>query len=260
MSFLDEILAWKCTEVEKQKAMVPLDILEKSVYLEKEAVSLVSALRDRKVPGIIAEFKRMSPSAGQINVSADPVEVAKAYQAGGAAGLSVLTDGGFFGGSTRDLEIVRPETSLPVLRKDFIIDEYQVVESRAIGADVILLIAAAHRKKRLRELARLAGSVGLEVLLEIHEERELEILSGDVGMVGVNNRDLKRMATDTRISRDLAGKIPGDLVKISESGIGRAETIRELWDLGYSGFLVGEHFMRKEDPGAACRELNDKLK
>lgn len=260
MNILDRIKAHKLKEVRRNKEMVPVDLLEKSAYLEAEGISLSLRLGEDTGSGIIAEFKRKSPSAGMINGKADPVAVTGAYADAGAAGLSILTDLDFFGGSARDIERVRNAVSLPVLRKEFIIDAYQVVESRAMGADAILLIARMLGRQAVRDLARMARSVGLEVLLEIHEEKELDRINEFVDMVGINNRDLKKMVTDVTISKKLAGKIPGEFVKVSESGISTAETILDLREHGYRGFLIGEYFMQQDDPGKACSTLIQKLR
>jgi len=255
MSILDHIIANKKKEVLQQKELVPVDILENSAYIEKEAVSLSSVLHEDGNSGIIAEFKRRSPSGGRINESADPVSVATAYSEAGAAGLSILTDRKYFGGTAGDLSRVRLACREPILRKEFIIDEYQVLESKAIGADAILLIAAVLGKRKIQQLAGMAKSIGLEVLLEIHDERELDSIHGSIDLVGVNNRDLNKMVTDIETSRRLAPKIPGEFSKISESGISKPETILELRDHGFKGFLIGEFFMKQEDPGEVCRNL-----
>jgi len=255
MSILDRIIANKVKEVGLLKEKLPIDLLEKSDYLEKEAVSLSVSLAEDNSSCIIAEFKRRSPSAGIVNEKVEPEVVARDYELGGAAGISVLTDGKYFGGSLDDLGRVRKAVKLPLLRKEFIIDEYQVIESRAEGADAILLIAAALDKGKVKILSELARDVGLEVVLEVHSEEELDHLHPAVNIVGVNNRDLKRMVTDVGISRNLAVKIPEGFLRISESGISNATAIVELRDLGYRGFLIGEYFMKQEDPGAACSEL-----
>ena len=260
MTILDNIIADKTREVLQQKKLVPVDILEKSAYIEREAVSLSSSLSAEGSSGIIAEFKRSSPSAGRINESADPVRVSMAYSVAGAAGLSVLTDWKYFGGTAEDLSRIRMIYKGPILRKEFIIDEYQVLESKAIGADVILLIAAVLEKKQAQQLAGTAKSIGLEVLLEIHDEKELDRIHGSVDLVGINNRDLKKMITDVETSKMLASKIPGEMGKISESGISEPGTIMELREYGFQGFLIGEYFMKQEDPGEACRKLIKKLK
>ena len=225
----------------------------------RPTISLRDGLAGSSRGGIIAEFKRKSPSRGIINENADPVKISKGYVQAGATGLSVLTDTRYFGGSREDLVRVREANQHPILRKDFMIDEYQVLEARAWGADVILLIAAVLEKDMVRRLSEVAHSLGLEVLLEIHEESDLEVLTDNIDMVGVNNRDLKRMHTDVNTSLLLSEKIPADFIKISESGISDPETILTLKEYGYRGFLIGEYFMQQTDPAMACRELMEGL-
>jgi indole-3-glycerol phosphate synthase len=260
MSILEKIIADKRKEVDRQKELVPLDTLEKSSYLESKGISLVSGLGARSSSGIIAEYKRKSPSAGVMNEGVDPEPIARAYAEAGAAGMSILTDRKYFGGTIVDLDRVRRVSELPILRKEFIIDEYQVLESRASGADVILLIAAVLNRNQVQQFAGLAKTLGMEVILEIHEEKELDRLHNSVDIIGVNNRDLKRMITDVETSRQLASKIPSEFVKVSESGISNAETIVELKEYGFLGFLIGEHFMQHKDPGIECRRLIKKLR
>lgn len=250
---LDKIIADKKREVNQLKAEKGIRELEKEAGFERQPVSLKKSLEEEI--GIIAEFKRKSPSAGWISRYADPESVTLEYIRAGARALSVLTDRKYFAGSRDDLLRAREVNRCPILRKDFIVDDYQVLESRAMGADAILLIAAVLDKTRVRELAAKAHSVGLEVLLEIHESHELEHLDGKIDLVGVNNRNLKRMETDVQTSIDLAGRIPEDFVKISESGIHDPQTIHYLKSLGYRGFLIGEYFMRQEQPGKACRNF-----
>ena len=260
MSILEKIIADKRKEVDRQKELVPLDILEKSSYLERKGISLVSELGAKGSSGIIAEYKRKSPSAGVLNEGVDPEPITGAYSEAGAAGLSVLTDQKYFGGTIDDLVRVRRVSELPILRKEFIIDEYQVLESRATGADVILLIAAVLNRNQVQQLSGLAKKLGLEVILEVHEEIELNRLHNSIDIIGVNNRDLKRMITDVETSRQLAGKIPSEFIKVSESGISNAETIMELKEYGFRGFLIGEHFMQHKNPGTECKRLIKKLR
>jgi len=200
--------------------------------------------------GVIAEFKRRSPSRGVINDRVRVEDVTKAYAAAGASCLSVLTDEEFFGGTSDDLRAARVN-SIPILRKDFMIDEYQIVEARAIGADVILLIAACLSPAEVQRMARFAGSLGLEVLLEIHSEEELEHICEETPIVGVNNRDLKTFTVDIERSIRLSKRIPAGKLLVAESGINDTATILHMKNAGFQGFLVGEHFMKEEDPGAA---------
>ena len=255
MNILDKIVTDKVLEVQAGKQRVPVGKLEGSPLFGRPTISLRDSLEQSRTSGIIAEFKRKSPSRGNINEQADPVAIARSYIEAGASGLSVLTDQKYFAGSAEDLIRVRETHSCPILRKDFIIDEYQVLEARAWGADVILLIAAVLGPEEVRKLSRLARSLQLEVLLEIHDENELQALNQHIDIVGVNNRDLKKMKTDVNTSMVLSPKIPADFLKISESGISDPGTISRLAQSGYKGFLIGEYFMQHADPGKVCREL-----
>ncbi len=255
MTILEEIIAYKKTEVRKLKIQVPFRKLEQSDIFEREAIPLTTSLADAPKTSMIAEFKRKSPSKGLINGHSLPEEVTKGYAEGGASGISVLTDNRYFGGSAEDLIRAREVTSIPVLRKDFTIDEYQVVESKAIGADAILLIAACLPNQQLKELARIAKSLGLQVILEIHKSSELSLLNEFVDIVGVNNRDLKTFNVDINTSLELIHQIPSEFMKISESGINSTENIRKLKESGYDGFLIGEFFMKEEDPVKAFTEF-----
>jgi indole-3-glycerol phosphate synthase len=258
MNILDKIIQHKKTEVARNKKHISVNELEQSGFFERDVLSLKGSLLDETKTGIIAEFKRRSPSKGIINAAADVVEVTAAYADQGAAGLSILTDHEFFGGCTGDL--VRSRVNqLPVLRKDFIIDEYQVIESRSIGADVILLIAACLTPERLKDLALLARSLKLEVLLEIHNENELQHICDEVDLVGVNNRNLKTFSVDISRSVELSRKIPANKIKIAESGIDNGETVRILKEAGFKGFLMGEIFMKEPQPGIAFKEFVQKL-
>lgn len=259
MDILETIIAHKKKELPQQKKEIPPGILEKKPMFNRSTISLRDGLLRSTQGGIIAEFKRKSPSRGTINENADPVIISKGYVQAGACGLSVLTDNKYFAGRGEDLVRVREANTIPILRKDFLIDEYQVLEARAWGADVILLIAAVLGKDEVSKLSALARSLGLEVLLEVHEESELDVLNDNIDIVGVNNRDLKRMVTDVNASLTLSEKIPEDFTKISESGISDPETISTLKEYGYSGFLIGEHFMQQRDPAAACRILIEGL-
>jgi indole-3-glycerol phosphate synthase len=259
MDILETIVANKRLELSHQKQVVPVTSLEGSPMFDRQTISLHDQLAGSGTGGIIAEFKRKSPSGGMIHADADPVNIARGYIQAGATGLSVLTDEKYFAGRQEDLVRVRETAEKPVLRKDFIIDEYQVIEARAWGADVILLIAAILDKERVRDLSVLASSLGLEILLEIHQETELEVLNEHIDIVGVNNRDLKRMVTDVKTSLVLSEKIPADFMKISESGISDPGTILKLKEHGFRGFLIGEYFMQHEDPAEACRALIEGL-
>lgn len=248
-TILDEIIANKKLEVEMNKQVHPVSELESRPNFHRETVSLAQSLRQQ--PGIISEFKRRSPSKGVINDTATVAATVAAYDALGAAGISILTDEKYFGGTNNDLLEGRIVTAKPILRKDFIIDEYQLVEAKSIGADVILLIAANLPVAAVKQLARLAKELTLEVLLEIHTEEELDHVCEDVDMVGINNRNLKNFEVDIEHSIRLAGKLPAGKPKIAESGISNAETLLYLKQQGFDGFLMGEHFMKQPDPAIA---------
>jgi indole-3-glycerol phosphate synthase len=252
---LEEIIANKRKELARNIEKTPVRVLESRAHFNRETISMTEAILDSGKTGIIAEFKRKSPSKGVINTRAIIEEVTTGYFRSGAAALSVLTDEVFFGGTADDLVRTRELNPIPILRKDFIIDEYQVIEARAMGADAILLIAAVLGKKEIKRLARFAHGLQLQVLLEIHTREELDALCGEVDMVGVNNRDLKTFLVDTEISVALAPEIPHEFVRISESGIASALTFKKLKSAGYDGFLIGENFMRAEDPVVAFSDF-----
>ncbi|CAN5878158.1 indole-3-glycerol phosphate synthase TrpC [soil metagenome] len=254
MNILEQIVAHKKEELEVRKLFVPETSLIESKMFKRTCISLKKILAEEKGTGIIAEFKRRSPSKGFINQHADVKQVTKDYTNYGASALSVLTDHHFFGGSSEDLVTAR-ENDIPILRKDFIIDPYQLYVSKAIGADVILLIAACLSKTKLKQLAGLAKDLGLEVLLEIHDENELGHICDEVDMVGINNRNLKNFQVDIDHSVKLAKMIPADKIKIAESGIDDIETINKFKKEGYKGFLIGERFMKESDPGNAFKNF-----
>lgn len=259
MNILDKIIENKKEEVARDKRFISKEQLRQKSLFNRQLISLRRFLLDETKTGIIAEFKRQSPSKGIINNKADVVEVTKAYAENGASCLSVLTDTVFFGGSADDLRRARVN-DIPILRKDFIIDEYQLTEAKAMGADVILLIAACLSPEKLQELAFFAKSLGLEVLLEIHKEDELKHICADVDFVGVNNRDLKTFTVDINRSIELSKQIPADKIKIAESGISKIATINIFKEAGFKGFLMGENFMKEENPGEAFRKFAHDLK
>jgi indole-3-glycerol phosphate synthase len=259
MNILEKIIGHKKTEVAEARKAVPMAELEKRPFFGRDVLSLQASLRDPLKTGIIAEFKRRSPSKGLINGKSSVLEVTKGYMEAGAACLSVLTDQEFFGGSQSDLEEARVN-AIPILRKDFIIDEYQLLEARAMGADVILLIAACLKPKEVQHLARVASSLGLEVLLEIHNEEELDHICDETQIVGVNNRDLKTFTVDIERSIRLSQQIPVGKLMIAESGINKVETIVHMRDSGFHGFLVGEHFMKEQNPAIAFASFVNELK
>jgi len=259
MNILDKIVADKRKEVDLKKSLITQSQLESSVMMERTSISLAEVLR-KSNSGIIAEHKRRSPSKSVINQSLSVQDVAKGYADAGVCGMSVLTDGKYFGGSLDDLVLARASTNIPILRKEFIIDEYQIVEAKAYGADVILLIAAILSKEEIKTLSELAQGLGLDVLLEVHNEEELEkSLMPSLDMLGVNNRNLKSFEVDLEISKSLSKKIPDDFVKVSESGISSVEAIRELKEFDYQGFLIGENFMKTDDPGKNAAEFINRL-
>ena len=260
MNILDNIIAAKKTEVEQKKEFLPVEELKTFRHYHSVCNSLVSNLLNEGATGIIAEFKRKSPSKGMINENIQIGPVVEAYDAHGASGISVLTDENYFGGSNDDIIYARDIVSVPILRKDFIIDEYQIVESKAIGASAILLIAACLSPQKVRELALFAKRLSLEVLLEIHSEEELHHICTEVDMVGVNNRDLKTFTVDVDRSIELSEKIPSGKIKISESGISDIDTIIRLRQYGFSGFLIGENFMKHPDPSIAFADFVNDLK
>ena len=247
-------------EVSERKEKVSLQELEARPNFARPVLSLKQHLLDPKKSGIIAEFKKKSPSKGIINATAKPEEVTKGYELAGASACSVLTDVDFFGGSDEDLLAARAAINIPILRKDFIIDEYQIVEAKSLGADIILLIAANLEKDTVKRLAKFTKSLGMEVLLEVHNEEELKVVNDNIDVVGVNNRNLKDFKVDIQTSVDLATKIPSRFLKISESGISDVESIKMLKKHGYQGFLIGENFMKTEDPGGAMAEFVKGLK
>lgn len=258
MTILDNIIAHKRLEVTQNKTRRPIQELQQMPLFSRPTISLVKALESSDT-GIIAEFKRQSPSRGVINGSADVVAVTRAYADNGAAGLSVLTDTHFFGGSNEDLIQARVN-EIPILRKDFMVDEYQIVEARAIGADVILLIAAALSPEAVKRLAAFAKELQLEVLLEIHDASELGHICKECDVIGVNNRNLKTFTVDLQQSIDLLSRMPADRPRISESGISDTATIHRLQKAGFKGFLIGENFMKQEDPAIAFASFVHHLK
>jgi len=258
MNILDQIIAHKKTEVARRKEERSIADLEKERFFNRSTLSLKKSLLAERKTGIIAEFKRKSPSKGIIN-DRDSVEaVTRAYFGYGASGISVLTDLEFFGGSLDDLIAAR-DNSIPLLRKDFMIDEYQVVEAKAFGADVILLIAACLTPGEVKSLSATAKGLGLEVLLELHDESELEHICDTVDLVGVNNRNLKDFKVDLEHSVRLAQKIDDKFIKVAESGINDVKNIHYLKEYGFRGFLIGEYFMKQPSPMMAFKEFTYQL-
>jgi len=256
MTILDKIIESKKIEVASRKLTTPISTLEKAPAFSRQCLSMKQSLLNSE-SGIISEFKRKSPSLGWIHEDADVVEVTAGYSAAGASGISILTDLEYFGGTPMDLMAARQFITCPVLRKDFVIDEYQLYEAKAMGADVILLIAAALTVQQTLELAQKAHELGLEVLLEVHNAEELGHANDFVNMLGVNNRNLKTFKQSIQVSFDLAALIPNKFVKVSESGISKVETVQELRKVGYKGFLMGENFMKEDNPAEALGKFID---
>ena len=258
-TILDTITEHKRMEVLKRKGRKPLEQLKKKPLYDRDTLD-PAAFFDLSRPSVIAEYKRKSPSKGVLSNSISPIPVVSAYREGGASAASILTDRDFFGGSFRDLENVKTAVNgLPLLRKDFMIDVYQVHEAKAYGADIILLIAAILNREQVVEMTKLAVSLGLHILLEVHDEKELDLWVPDIGMVGVNNRDLRNFDVDLQRSVDLAPKLPAEALKVSESGLHEPNDVLNLFKEGYNGFLMGERFMRADDPGGALKDFMQHL-
>ncbi|WP_455667191.1 indole-3-glycerol phosphate synthase TrpC [Phocaeicola sp.] len=255
---LDEIIAHKQIEIELQKAAISQDLLINNCNEPTPRVSMRASLA-ASPSGIIAEFKRRSPSKGWIKEEGKADLIPPAYQAAGASALSILTDEKFFGGTLKDIRAARPQVQLPILRKDFIIDEYQLYQARIVGADAVLLIAAALDKEQCKALAIKAHELELEVLLEIHSEQELEYVNENIDIVGVNNRNLGTFHTDVENSFRLAERLPKEMLLVSESGVSTPETVKQLRAAGFRGFLIGENFMKTPDPGKALQEFIKEL-
>ena len=257
MTILDKINANKKIEIEAAKKSVSIAELESSVLFDRKCPALKDAILNKS--GIIAEFKRQSPSKGIINAVSSPAEVATGYENAGVSAISCLTDKDYFGGSFDDLKSIRAAVKLPVLRKDFILDEYQLFEAKAIGSDIVLLIASSLSVFKTKELAKFAKDLGLNVLLEIHADYELDHINEYCDAIGVNNRNLKTFEVSIDISKGLANKISNEFIKISESGISNMEAIEDLKTFGFDGFLIGESFMKTNNPGHACQEFINQL-
>ena len=260
MSILNQIIETKKTEIELNKKNNSFSDLERLKGFSRPVNSLSQSLKICKF-GIISEFKRKSPSKSIINKNSNVNDVVKGYENAGASGISILTDEQYFGGSSKDLIIARENTKLPVLRKEFIIDEYQIIEAKGLGADAILLIASCLKKESIKSLSQFAKSLGLEVLIEIHNLNELnKCLIDSIDIIGVNNRNLKTFEVNIQTSKDLVEFIPKEFVKISESGLTSKKEIIELIDYGFEGFLMGENFMKEKNPGKAADNFINNLK
>ncbi|WP_430909342.1 indole-3-glycerol phosphate synthase TrpC [Maribacter sp. 2-571] len=259
MNILDKIVADKRKEVSLKKSLISVSELETYSLFGRNTRSLATALKESN-SGIIAEHKRRSPSKSEINQSLNVHDVAKGYEDAGVCGMSVLTDGKYFGGALDDLLLARAAVQMPLLRKEFIIDEYQIIEAKAHGADVVLLIAAILTRDEIKSFSELAKQLQLDVLLEVHNEAELQkSLMPSLDMLGVNNRNLKTFEVSLDTSKSLSKLIPDDFVKVSESGISSIEAIDTLKKYGYEGFLIGENFMKTDDPGLHAKEFIEQL-
>lgn len=257
-NILDKIIANKRLEVERHKKDISINELEKRLSTITTPASFKEVIKNSRT-GIIAEFKRRSPSRDWIFKDAKIEDVIPLYSENGASAISVLTDMDFFGGELADLELAGSLTKTPLLRKDFVVDEYQLYQAKISGASAILLIASALTIDETKQLAKKAKELNLDVLLEIHNEQELHHIHDKVDVVGVNNRNLGTFVTDIQISFDLADKIPNDFIKISESGISEPQTVIDLQQAGYKGFLMGENFMKTSNPGKALEDFINQL-
>lgn len=260
MTILDKIIERKKVEISEAKKQVSLEELEQYPLFSRTCYSLKDSISHPERTGIIAEFKRASPSKGLINGVSSVSDVVQGYQNAGASAISVLTDTDFFQGSLADLEAARAVLHIPLLRKEFIVDPYQIAEAKAYGADIILLIAACLSSTEIEAYADYAKSLGLNVLLEVHNEEELQrSIFNSIDAIGVNNRNLKDFVVDLNHSYGLVNKIPDRFVKVSESGISDPSTINELKNAGFQGFLIGENFMKTGNPGEAIKRFIGKL-
>jgi indole-3-glycerol phosphate synthase len=259
MDILNKIACFKREEIRLRKERFPLKELQKSAYFDRVPLSFHKAL-NKQEPSVIAEFKRKSPSKGIINNVSDPLHVAAGYQAAGAAAISVLTDSEFFGGDNADLSIIANSSKVPLLRKDFIIDEYQIIESKSTGASAILLIGSILTREESKRFTKLAISLGLEVLFEIHDLKDLEKADENIRIVGVNNRNLRTFEVNMKNSIDLIAGLPQHCLKVAESGFQTVDDVQEMFSGGFDAFLIGERFMRDDDPGKSACEFISGLK
>ncbi len=258
MNILERIVSIKQKEVSNKKIIHPIKKLEKSFLFKRKTFSLIKNIRSSHT-GIIAEFKCKSPSKGVINNTALIEKVVKDYESAGVSGISILTDQHFFSGKNENLKKSRSIVSIPILRKDFIIDEYQIIESKSIGADVILLIAGILSKNQISNFSKLSKSIDLEVIIEIHNEFEIDKITDNLDIVGINNRNLQTFIVDYNRCLSLSSKISNSYVKIAESGINDINHILKLKKQGFKGFLIGEYFMKKKDPGKICKYFIESL-
>jgi indole-3-glycerol phosphate synthase len=260
MTYLDKIIAHKKKEVAHRASLYPEKLLKQSVFYPTDTVSLSEYLLRGDKTGIIAEFKRASPGSGSLNTEATVEDTTLAYMQTGSSALSILTDESFFNGSLKDLQAARELNYCPILQKDFIVFPYQIIEAKSYGADAILLIAAVHSKNSLLQLYQQAIDMGLEVLIEIHNQQDIEKLPAGARMVGVNARDLTSFQISQPQQLQLIQQLPSDVIPIAESGINSAEALFTLKNAGYQGFLIGTRFMQEPHPGEACKQFSTLLK
>ena len=259
MSILENIITDKLLEVQQNKNLYPIALLEKTEAFSSPTVSLKKYLQKKDKNGLIAEFKRKSPSKGIINKYAKVEDTSIAYMQAGASAISVLTDEKYFGGKNKDLETIRHFNYCPILRKDFIVDPYQIIEARSIGADAILLIATVLTAAEIKEFSELANNLGMETILEIHDVKELNKGIGKADIIGFNNRNLHDFTCHYTNAIKAFNQLPKDLLKIAESGINTAKEAYELKQAGYDGFLIGQQFMEHSNPGFACAQFIQEL-
>jgi indole-3-glycerol phosphate synthase len=259
MNILDKIVDNKRIEVAQRRIETPVEKLIEFDSYYRKPISISSKLNEKGSSGIIAEFKRKSPSKGIINEHAQPIDVTTGYEKYGASAVSILTDELFFGGADTHLIASRPHLNIPILRKEFIIDPYQIHEAKAMGADLILLIAACLSPQEVMDYSILAVSLGMEVLLELHEEEELGHVCKEVQLVGINNRSLKTFDVNIERSLRMAAQLPSDKIKVAESGIDDPSQVRLFRENGYKGFLIGENFMKTNDPALSLKSFIEKI-
>lgn len=260
MSILNKIVANKQKEVSQRKSLTSLHELETMPNFRKECLSFKDHLLNPEMLGIIAEFKRKSPSKGIINANADVKDVTVGYQAGGASAISILTEIGYFNGSDIDLTEAKSVTSIPIIRKDFVVDIFQIAESKVLGADAVLLIAEVLEKNQLSEYLAYAHEIGLQALIEVHGESDLIKLPSAAQIVGINNRNLNTFDVNLSHSANMLNLLPKDVVKVAESGITSVEDYLTLKQIGFDAFLIGEFFMRNQDPGEACLNFTNAIR
>lgn len=255
MDILKNILKNKYLEVQKHKKLYPISELEKSKFFSKKCFSISENINKKKGFGIIAEFKRQSPSLGIINKKFDIKKISIEYENAGVSGISVLTDEKYFSSNFNDLLIVRNNTSVPIIKKDFIIDEYQIFSAKSMGADAILLISEILSKKEIERFTYISQNIGMEVIMEIHNEDSIKKINDNINIIGINNRDLKTFKVNKEHSSIIYPKIPKNFLKISESGLYEANDIIHLKNIGFNGFLIGEMFIKNSNPGNICKKL-----